>query len=333
MTITYGFFNSNNGDRKYTAAQVGDYLQGLISSGVYADDASSLQVISAGGMQLTVKPGRAILNYKFLYNDAPLTLTLDTSSAQDRIDAIVAYMDLTERSCGIIVKKGTPATAPAAPALTRNATRKEYMLASVKVPRLSTQITQVNITDTRGDQSVCGWVTGLITQVPTGTLLLQYQQACAAELAALEAYMTQQQAEWEAYMNHQQSEWDEWFTSLTDELTVKGFIQEYINAVTLSAAATTIQVGIADYVPQEDILWVNVGGIIWQKSGYTISGTGATAAVTFSKALQAGNTVEFRVHKVRFGTANLTNGTNVLAADVDGTVLTDGTTAVIVDAQ
>ena len=311
MTITYGFFNSNNGDRKYTAAQVGDYLQGLISSGVYADDASSLQVISAGGMQLTVKPGRAILNYKFLYNDAPLTLTLDTSSAQDRIDAIVAYMDLTERSCGIIVKKGTPATAPAAPALTRNATRKEYMLASVKVPRLSTQI----------------------TQVPTGTLLLQYQQACAAELAALEAYMTQQQAEWEAYMNHQQSEWDEWFTSLTDELTVKGFIQEYINAVTLSAAATTIQVGIADYVPQEDILWVNVGGVIWQKSGYTISGTGATAAVTFSKALQAGNTVEFRVHKVRFGTANLTNGTNVLAADVDGTVLTDGTTAVIVDAQ
>ena len=321
MTITYGFFNSNNGDRKYTAAQVGDYLQGLISSGVYADDSSSLQVISAGGMQLTVKPGRAVLNYKFLYNDAPLTLTLDTSSAQDRIDAIVAYMDLTERACGIIVKKGTPATAPAAPALTRNATRKEYMLASVKVPRLSTQITQVNITDTRGDQSVCGWVTGLIEQVPTGTLLRQYQQACAAELAAMEAYMAQQQAEWDA-----------WFTSLTDELTVKGFIQEYTNAVTLSAAATTIQVGIADYVPQEDILWVNVGGVIWQKSGYTISGTGATAAVTLNKALPAGDTVEFRVHKVRFGTANLTNGTNVLAADVNGTVLTDGTTAVVVDA-
>ena len=77
MAISYGFFNSMDGDRKYTAAQIGDYLQGMISSGVYADDASSLQVLAAGGMQLTVKPGRAILNYKFLYNDSPLTLTLD----------------------------------------------------------------------------------------------------------------------------------------------------------------------------------------------------------------------------------------------------------------
>lgn len=318
MAITYGFFNSVDGDRKYTAAQIGDYLQGLISSGVYADDASSLQVLAAGGMQLTVKPGRALLNYKFLYNDSPLTLTLDSSGAQDRIDAIVAYMDLTQRSCGITVKKGTQAAAPKAPAMTRNSTRKEYMLASVLVRRLATQITQVNITDTRGDNSVCGWVTGLIDQVPTGTLLLQYQQACAAELAAMEAYMAQQQ-----------SEWDTWFSALTQQLTVNGYIQEYTNAVTLTAASSTFKVGITDYVPQEDILWVNVGGIIWQKSGYTVTGTGADATVTLNQQLKAGNTVEFRVHKFRVGTANLVNGTNLLAVNNKGTILTDGSVAVM----
>ena len=318
MAITYGFFNSVDGDRKYTAAQIGDYLQGLISSGVYADDASSLQVLAAGGMQLTVKPGRALLNYKFLYNDSPLTLTLDSSGAQDRIDAIVAYMDLTQRSCGITVKKGTQAAAPKAPAMTRNFTRKEYMLASVLVRRLATQITQVNITDTRGDNSVCGWVTGLIDQVPTGTLLLQYQQACAAELAAMEAYMAQQQAEWDA-----------WFSALTQQLTVNGYIQEYTNTVTLAAASSTFTVGITDYVPQEDILWVNVGGIIWQKSGYTVTGTGADATVTLNQQLKAGNTVEFRVHKFRVGTANLVNDTNLLAVDNKGTILTDGSVAVM----
>lgn len=317
MAITYGFFNSVDGDRKYTASQIGDYLQGLISSGVYADDASSLQVLAAGGMQLTVQPGRAILNYKFLYNDSPLTLTLDASGAQDRIDAVIAYMDLTQRSCGITVKKGTQAAAPKAPTMTRNSTRKEYMLASVLVRRLSTQITQVNITDTRGDNSVCGWVTGLVDQVPTGTLLLQYQQACAAELAAMEAYMAQQQAEWNT-----------WFSALTEQLTVNGFIQEYTNTVTLAAASKTVQVGIADYVPQEDILWVNVGGIIWQKSGYTVTGTGDNATVTLNQQLKAGDVVEFRVHKFRIGSANLVNGAKLLAVDNKGTVLTDGSNVI-----
>lgn len=317
MAITYGFFNSMDGDRKYTAAQIGDYLQGMLSSGVYADDASSLQVLAAGGMQLTVKPGRAILNYKFLYNDSPMTLTLDAGGAQDRIDAVIAYMDLTERACGITIKKGTQAAEPKPPALVRNATRKEYMIASILVRRLATQVAQVNITDTRGDQTVCGWVTGLIDQVPTGTLLLQYQQACAAELAAMQAYMAQQQAEWDA-----------WFSTLTEQLTVSGFIQEYTNTVTLAAASNAIPVGIADYVPQEDILWVNVGGIIWQKNSYTVAGTGDSATVTLNKRLKAGDVVEFRVHKFRVGSANLVNGAKLLAVDDNGTILTDGSNAI-----
>ncbi len=316
MAISYGFYNSVDGDRKYTAAQIGDYLQGLVSSGVYADDASSLQVLAAGGMQLTVKPGRAMLHYKFLYNDSPLTLTLDSGGAQDRVDAVIAYMDLTERACGITIKKGTQGADPKAPALVRNATRKEYMIASVLVRRLATKITQVNITDTRGNQTVCGWVTGLIDQVPTGTLLLQYQQACAAELAAMQAYMAQQQAEWDA-----------WFTTLTEQLTVSGFIQEYTNAVTLTAAASTIPIGIADYVPQEDILWVNVGGIVWQKSGYTVTGTGDSATVTLNQQIKAGNVVEFRVQKFRVGSANLVGGAQLLAVDDKGTILTDGNNA------
>lgn len=317
MSITFGFFNSVDGDRKYTAAQIGDYLQGLVSSGVYADDASSLQVLAAGGMQLTVRPGRAILNYKFLYNDSPLTLTMDASGAQDRIDAVIAYVDLTQRACGITVKKGTQSASPQPPAMTRNSTRMEYMLASVLVRRLSTQITQVNITDTRGDNSVCGWVTGLVDQVPTGTLLLQYQQACAAELAAMEAYMAQQQAEW-----------DTWFSALTEQLTVNGFTQEYTNTVTLAAASKSVPVGIADYVPQEDILWVNVGGIVWQKSGYTVTGTGDSATVTLNQQLKAGDVVEFRVHKFRAGSANLVNGAKLLAVDDKGTILTDGANAI-----
>ena len=314
MAITSGFFNSKDGDRKYTATQIGNYLHGLVSSGVYADDSSSLQVLASDGMTVTVQPGRAMLNFHYLENDSPLSITLAAGGSQDRVDAIVAYMDLTERACGIIVKKGTPAASPKAPKMVHTSTRDEYMLASVRVKKLSRQITQVNITDTRGNPSVCGWVTNIIGQIPTGALLLQYQEACAAELAAMQEYVAQQKAAF-----------DEFFANMTGELSLSGFLQEYINTVTLTGSTDTVAVGITDYVPQEDVLLANVGGILWQTAGYTISGTGAEATVKFNRTLKAGDIVEFRAIKFRIGTFEMNGQEKMLAAN--GVVLTDGTYA------
>jgi hypothetical protein len=164
VAIKYGFFNSVNGDRKYTAADIGDYLRGIIYSGVYPDGTSSLQVLAAGGMAVEVQPGRAMLEFKYLENDMPHQITLAAGGTMDRIDAIVAYMDLNERACGIVAKEGTPAAAPVAPAMTRTDVRYEVMLASVYVTRLVNEVTQANITDTRHLTEVCGWVRGAIRQ-------------------------------------------------------------------------------------------------------------------------------------------------------------------------
>lgn len=35
MAVTYGFFNSVNGDRKYNADQMSSYFDGLVTDGVY----------------------------------------------------------------------------------------------------------------------------------------------------------------------------------------------------------------------------------------------------------------------------------------------------------
>lgn len=164
MAIKYGFFNSVNGDRKYTADDIGDYLRGIIYSGVYPDGASSLQVMAAGGMTMEVQPGRAMLEFKYLENDAPYQITLSAGGTMERIDAIVAYMDVNERACGIIAREGSPGAAPVAPALIRTDSRYEVMLASVYVPRLVSEVTQANITDTRHLTEVCGWVRGAIRQ-------------------------------------------------------------------------------------------------------------------------------------------------------------------------
>lgn len=209
MSITSGFFNSVNGDRLYNAAQIGKYLQYIVSDGVYAYDSTSLQVLAGDGMQVEVQAGRAMLDHHFMENDSPITLTLSAGGSQDRIDGIIMYVDMTERACGITIKQGTPAAAPVRPALTRTDVRKEFMLASVRVPKLSSAITQSNITDTRADTTVCGWVTGLIKQVDTSTLFAQWQAAYEEAYAELGDYLAAQQAAWETF-----------FASVTEDLVL-----------------------------------------------------------------------------------------------------------------
>lgn len=199
MAVTYGFFNDVNGDRLYTAEQIGKYLQGIVSSGVYADASDSLQVMAAGGLVVTVRPGRAMLHYHWLENDEPLGLQLAAGGALPRVDAVVMRLDMGARRCEIAVKQGAPSTAPVSPGLERTDATKEYMLAAVNVPALASAITQANITDTRANTALCGWVSGVIDQVDTSTLFLQWQAAYEEAYAELGDYLAAQKAAWDTF--------------------------------------------------------------------------------------------------------------------------------------
>lgn len=195
MTITYGFFDSVDGDRKYSAEDIGRYLHGIVSSGVYADASDSLQILAHENMKCTLQPGRAMLDYHYMENDSPLYFGLANGDAQDRIDAIVLRLDKSGRLCQFAVKKGSPAAKPTAPTVTRTETVKEYMLATVYVRKLATAITQEDITDTRANNEVCGFVHGIIDQVDTSTLFAQYEAAYANKLAELDDYIAGKKAE------------------------------------------------------------------------------------------------------------------------------------------
>ena len=88
-----------------------------------------------------------------------MNLNLSAADAiNPRIDAVVVRVDTSARTVDIAVKTGTAAATPTAPEMTRSATVNEYCLATVAVAANSTGISQANITDTRGDASMCGWV-------------------------------------------------------------------------------------------------------------------------------------------------------------------------------
>ncbi len=178
--INYGFFDSVDGDRRYSADDFTNYLGNLISDGVIASPSNGLQVQASEGMTVKVTAGWAYIQNHYVHNDTDLFLTLDASDiVRNRCDRIVVRLIRAERRIEIAVKKGESLEVgnPYLPALQRDSDIWELSLAYVFVYANSTEITQGLIADERPDTSVCGWVTGLIQQIDTTNLFAQYDSA------------------------------------------------------------------------------------------------------------------------------------------------------------
>lgn len=156
MAVTYGFFNSVNGDRKYNAEQMSEYFRGIINEGVYQHLDGGLAVTAGTGLAVNVAAGRAIIQNRWIQNSAAMSLTIAAASeTYARKDAVVIRLNWSSRAISIAVKTGTPAASPVAPSMTRNSTTYEMALAYVNVAANATSVT---VTDKRSDSTVCGWV-------------------------------------------------------------------------------------------------------------------------------------------------------------------------------
>ena len=92
MAVTYGFYDSTGGDRKYNALQMGSIFDGIISDGVYSNIGNLFQVRASSplSMIIQVDTGRAWLNHTWTLNDSILNLTVGAANASlQRIDTVV----------------------------------------------------------------------------------------------------------------------------------------------------------------------------------------------------------------------------------------------------
>ena len=182
MAVTYGFFDAlldestGTYDRTYSAEQMSMYFKGLVSDGIIANVGGMLQVTPKSGMQVQVATGRAILDSRWMNSDTVATLTISAAHATlPRIDTVVAVLEYSNRLIHFVVRKGTAASSPSAPAIRRNANYFELVLASIRIPAGASTITSAMITDRRPDQTVCGFVTGLVDQINTASMWEQLQ--------------------------------------------------------------------------------------------------------------------------------------------------------------
>ena len=149
------WYDSVGGDRPYGSDTWAKMLARLYSDGVFLATGTEMKVNESNppALSVSVAVGAGMVGGRYgeLY-DAALGLTLGVAHATlPRIDAIVlqSNVDVAVRATRIVVKPGTPATTPLAPALQQDTTVWELPLANVRVNALVTSVTAINITDRR----------------------------------------------------------------------------------------------------------------------------------------------------------------------------------------
>lgn len=212
MSVTFGFYNSLDHDRKYNSEQVSRMFDGLINDGVFSSIGSALIVQEGTGMQIAVGTGKAWFNHTWTNNDAILPLEVQISElALNRIDVVVLEVDGSPevRFNDIKIIKGTPGSIPTAPVMIQTEYKHQYPLAHVYVGAGVTSITQANITNKIGTEE-CPFVTGIVQQVTIDELLIQWE-------SEFQQWYLAAQEEVEQWKNSSQSDFNDWATNFEAE--------------------------------------------------------------------------------------------------------------------
>lgn len=331
MSITYGFFNAVDGDRAYNADQMSSYFEGLVSDGVYENVGSALQVRAGDGLEVQVQTGRAIIDCKWIKNDATETIALAAAHVLlPRYTAIVIRLDRTNRQISIAAKDGTPASTPQKPAMTSDATVKELCLAYVYVAANAAQISQANIQDMRAS-ALCGWVTGVVRQVDTSQLFVQWQTAYEEFYAEMQSWKSAQESAMEAWQGQMQTAYQQWFEALSNQLSVNTYIAKYSKTAT-TVSGEGIYLDMTGYVYDEsDIIEVFINGLLATAgTDYTLNFDDITMSAGSEEEsvvvgdpyiehdLVSGNVVTVNVYKSKIGFYTLeTSAGDVLVTNSD----------------
>lgn len=177
MAITFGFYNSMNGDRKYDAVQISSIFDGVIRDGVFQSIGGYLATKPGTGMQVIVSPGKAWFNHTWTINDSLYPLSIDEPDVTlKRYDAIVLETDAskTVRENSIIVVKGTPATEPSKPDLVSEGEKHQHALAYVLVKPGVSKIEAADIEIMVGKDE-CPFVTSILESVSIESLLKKWE--------------------------------------------------------------------------------------------------------------------------------------------------------------
>lgn len=213
MSVSSGFFNSLNGDRKYNAAQMSAIFDGLIIDGVFASIGTAFAVKAAGGLTVNIGVGKAWFDHTWTVNDSILPMTAPEAEVLlDRIDAVVLEVNGTDsvRENTIKFVKGNPSSAPSRPTLTNEGNVHQYPLCYIYRKYGTAVINQADITPMVGTEST-PFVTGILQTISLDELLGKWQD----ELDRFTDARSQEVDDWIA---QEESNFTAWFNKMKADL-------------------------------------------------------------------------------------------------------------------
>ncbi len=265
-----GFFNAllvdGLPDRKYNANDYTDNLAVVISNGVVRSINDDLRVTSSG-MTTTVAAGRAWINGHYYYNDTPHSFAAVTApTGGTRYDRIFLRLnaDISARNIELVYRQGTAANNPVKPAPVREGNIYELVLADIFV---STNATSVIVTDTRADNSLCGWV-----------------------------YSTSGD---QSFLKSLDNQFLNWFDEKKDTVSSVTLFKRYDWREIVITAGNVFTFNVPQYDPETCFIEVYVNGALSSNgSDYTLNSN----MITFKGTLIAGTEIEVKVFKSIDGT-------------------------------
>ena len=214
MSVSSGFFNSLNGDRKYNAAQMSAIFDGLIIDGVFASIGTAIAVKAAGGLTVNVGVGKAWFNHTWTVNDSILPMTAPEAEVLlDRIDAVVLEVNGMDsvRDNTIKFVKGNPSSAPSRPTLTNEGNVHQYPLCYIYRKHGTAVINQADITPMVGTEST-PFVTGILQTISLDELLGKWQDE-------LDRFLGTRSQEVDDWITQEESDFTAWFDQMKADLT------------------------------------------------------------------------------------------------------------------
>lgn len=223
MSVSYGFFNSRNGDRKYNAEQMSSIFDGIISDGVYAAVGEKFLVtaLDTPEAKVTIHTGRAWFDHVWIYNDTNYTIDVAIGEpAYDRIDAIVFDIDhsSTVRKGSIKYIQGESSSDPKEPDLINEKDHKQYPICFIKREKgeAGNVVEADDIDMVVGKEGYnCPFVTGALESIGIDTVVSRWEAEWNKWYSEITTAGVSNIDDW---MAEKKLEFDSWFSAIKNVL-------------------------------------------------------------------------------------------------------------------
>lgn len=151
MTIKTNYFDGNS----YAAVDAVAPWAALLTDGIFGTSSGDLNVLahSPANLSVDIQPGQGLKNGYFFNSDSIANVPIAANtSGYNRIDLIVANVDITNKVTTFTTVQGTPSSSPTAPLPNAN----QLVLAQAYVGNNVSVINQSNVTDVRQDVDLFG---------------------------------------------------------------------------------------------------------------------------------------------------------------------------------